>query len=208
LPEEYPFAIEQAKKYLDVITTSGSATGISADVEKVRKIKGLAGSHPVGLASGVSIENIQDYIKNVDISIVSTKISNDYRNLNPEKVAELANIIATYNNKSIERKDFEAKTLEKYKMQSANDLYLYFQTGEVINIGMHPEHNEAQKKLSNLYPSPFTLDRESYESVEAFRMSIKYPEDDPRRQEIRKLSEMAAKSAGKEVQNIKTLSYQ
>jgi len=39
---EYPFAVQQAKKYLDIITTSGSATGISADVEKVKKIKSLA----------------------------------------------------------------------------------------------------------------------------------------------------------------------
>ena len=59
-------------------------------------------------------------------------------------------------------------------MSSATELYKHLNQGEIINIGMHPEHNEAQKKLSNLYPSPFTLDGIEYASVEAFRMSIKY----------------------------------
>jgi hypothetical protein len=39
---EYPFAVQQARKYLDVITTSGPGTGMSADPEKVKKIKLLA----------------------------------------------------------------------------------------------------------------------------------------------------------------------
>ncbi len=60
---------------------------------------------------------------------------------------------------------------------------------------MHPEHDEAQKKLSNLYPSPFTLDGIEYASVEAFRMSIKYLENDPRHTEIRGLFGVKAKSA-------------
>jgi len=122
--EEYPFAVEQAKKYLDIITTSGSATGVSADAEKVRKIKSLAGQHPVGLASGVTPKNIHEYIENTDISIVASGISKDYRNLNSQKVAELAKIIEQYNRK-MSRKYFENETLEKYKMSSATELYKY-----------------------------------------------------------------------------------
>lgn len=116
-------------------------------------------------------------------------------------------ILAAYN-KKMERKYFESKTLEKYKMQSASDLFKYLQRGEIINIGLHPEHNETQKKLSNLYPSPFTLDGERYQSVEAFRISIKYPENDPRRKSIRKLSGISAKAASKDVQNVKVIQYQ
>lgn len=118
-----------------------------------------------------------------------------------------AEILAAYN-KKMERKYFESKTLEKYKMQSASDLFKYLQTGEIINIGLHPEHNETQKKLSNLYHSPFSLDGERYESVEAFRVSIKYPENDPHRKSIRKLFDKAAKEAGKDVQNVKVIQYQ
>lgn len=206
-PEEYPFAIQQAKKYLDVITTSGSATWVSADAQKVKHIKQLAGSHPVGLASGVTAENIHEYIANTDISIVASGISHDYRNLDTKKVAELAQKIKIYNRK-MERKHFEAATLQKYNMQTATELYKFFQTGEVINIGMHPEFSEEQQKLSNLYPSPFTLDNIRYASVEAFWMSIKYPEWDPRRVEIRELSGLAAKKSGKDAKDIKTLHYQ
>ena len=117
----------------------------------------MAGQHPVGLASGVTPKNIHEYIENTDISIVATGISKDYRNLDPKKVAELAKEIGQYNRK-MERKHFETATLQKYNMQTATELYNFFKTGEIINIGMHPEHNDAQKKLSNLYFSPFTLD--------------------------------------------------
>lgn len=205
-PEEYPFAIQQAKKYLDVITTSGSATWVSADAQKVKNIKQLAGSHPVGLASGVTAQNIHEYIHNTDVSIVASGISHDYRNLDPQKIAELAKIIQIYNRK-MERKHFEAKILDQYKMNSATELYNFFQTGEMINIGMHPEFSEEQKKLSNLYPSPFILDDIRYASVEAFWMSIKYPENDPRRNQIRELSGMNAKKSGNDAKNIKEIYY-
>lgn len=208
IPEnELAWAVAQAKRYLDVITTSGVSTGISADSSKVQKIKLLAENHPVALASGVTPENIKDYIEHTDISIVATGISKDYRNLDPKKVAELAKTIGIYNRK-IERKNFESETLKKYNMQSATELYNFFKTGEIINIGMHPDHDESQKKLSNLYPSPFILDDIEYASVEAFWMSIKYPENDPRRREIRTLSGIKAKLAGRDAKNFTSLYYQ
>ena len=116
-------------------------------------------------------------------------------------------ILSAYN-KKMERKHFESKTLEKYKMESADALFRYLQTGKIINIGVHPEHNETQKKLSNLYHSPFTLDGERYESVEAFRVSIKYPENDSHRKSIRKIFDKTAKEAVKDVQNVKVIQYQ
>jgi len=107
----------------------------------------------------------------------------------------------------MERKVFEADTLGEYNMASATELYNFLQTGKIINIGMHPEHNEIQKQLSNLYPSPFKLDGVEYASVEAFWMSIKYPENSQRREEVRKLSGVAAKLAGKGMENIATIQY-
>jgi predicted NAD-dependent protein-ADP-ribosyltransferase YbiA (DUF1768 family) len=47
--------------------------------------------------------------------------------------------------------------------------------------------------LSNLYPSPFTLDGVEYASVEAFRMYIKYPEEYLDRENIKTLSGLKAK---------------
>lgn len=127
--------------------------------------------------------------------------------MDPKKVAELAKIIEQYNRK-MDRKHFETETLQKYKMTSVTELYKYLSKGEIINIGMHPEHNEAQKKLSNLYPSTFILDGIEYASVEAFWMSIKYSENDSRRREIRELSGIKAKSAGRDAKPNKTLQYQ
>lgn len=217
-PEEYPFAVQQAKKYLDIITTSWPATGQSADVEKVKKIKSLAWNHPVGLASGITPDNIHEYLPYTDISIVATGISKDYYdldsgltkdffNLDPTRVAQLAKIIEQYNRKT-ERKIFESDTLKKYSMSSVHELYKYLSQWDIINIGMHPEHNEVQKKLSNLSPSPFSLDGVEYASVEAFRMSIKYPPTDPRHIEIRQLSGIKAKSAGRDAKAFKSFLYQ
>jgi predicted TIM-barrel enzyme len=73
----------------------------------------LAGQHPVGLASGVTAANVHEYIENTDISIVASGISEDYLNLNPEKVHELAQAIEKYN-KAKSRQQFEQEMLKKY----------------------------------------------------------------------------------------------
>lgn len=203
---EYSFAIQQAKKYLDVITTSGPATGISADVEKIARIKWLAGQHPVGLASGVTPENIHEYIRNTDISIVATGISKDYWNLEPTRVLELATIIYKYN-KKMARKRFEQETLVKYNINSVPELDKYIREN-FINIWSRPEYQEVEKKLSNLYPSPFTLDWVGYASIEAFRMHIKYPKWYPNREKIRLLSWMDAKRSWDDAKFIKSFIYQ
>lgn len=211
--KEFPYAVEQGKKYLDVITTSWAATWISADTGKVANIKSLAWWHPVWLASGVSPENIHAYIENTDLFIVASKISKwyntsspDYWNLDPSRVVNLSWMLEQYNRK-MDRKHFEVKTLEKYGMSSVPGLYDYLNHWDIINIGMRPEFSEVQKKLSNLYPSPFILDGVQYASIEAFWMSIKYPFSDPRRVEIRDLSWVPAKHAGRDARRQKTLCY-
>lgn len=45
--EELGVAIAKAKNYLDVLTTSGDGTGISADASKVELFKSIAGKYPV-----------------------------------------------------------------------------------------------------------------------------------------------------------------
>ncbi|MBP7848167.1 hypothetical protein KA013_03010 [Patescibacteria group bacterium] len=70
--QDLPHAIKIAKSYLDVITTSGSATGRAANPTEVKFMREFSGNHPLALASGVQPENIHDYIKDIDISIVGT----------------------------------------------------------------------------------------------------------------------------------------
>jgi hypothetical protein len=56
-------------------TTSGAATGVAADVEKLAKMKTALGINPLALASGVSPDNAHLFIPHVDYFLVSTHIS-------------------------------------------------------------------------------------------------------------------------------------
>jgi hypothetical protein len=56
-------------------TTSGTATGVAADTEKLATMKRALGANPLGLASGVSPENVHLSIPYVDYIMVSTHIS-------------------------------------------------------------------------------------------------------------------------------------
>lgn len=212
VPEEALwFAMAEAKKYLDVVTTSGDSTGESADVGKVEFIKSLAKNHPVGLASGITPANIGDYIDHHDISIVATGISKDlgdrkdYWNLDPARVAELAEYIQKYNS-AYPKYQYGKSLLQKYKVKSFEELNDFFTQNSYINISSGND-NLLEKELSNLSYSPFTLDGVEYASVEAFRMRIKYPENDLSRNEIRYLYGLAAKKAGQEADSDRYVYY-
>ena len=206
IPEENLwFAIAEAKKYLDVITTSGDATGISAEAGKVRFIKSLAKDHPVGLASGITPDNIGEYIDHHDISIVASGISKDYWNLDPKKVSELAAYIQKYNN-AYAKHQYGKSLLGKYNVDSFEALAAFFKDNSYINISSGHD-DSLEKGLSNLTYTPFTLDGVEYASVEAFRMSIKYPEDNLRRSEIRHMYGISAKKAWQDADSDKYVYY-
>ncbi len=82
-----------AAKYMEVVTTSGDATGVAAPISKVRAMKEVLGNKSLALASGVDSENVRDYLPYVDDFLVATGISYDFFNLNQDKVKELADII-------------------------------------------------------------------------------------------------------------------
>lgn len=74
--------------------TSGPATGVPATVEKVRAMKEAIGAHwPLALASGVTIENFQQFGPHVDCFMVATGISKSFHELDAAKVQALANVI-------------------------------------------------------------------------------------------------------------------
>jgi len=86
-----------ARNYMDVVTTSGIATGVPADIEKVKKIKMAIGKVPLALASGVSSENVHLYSKFVDCFIVPTSVSDSFHELSEVKMQELVSKLATTN---------------------------------------------------------------------------------------------------------------
>lgn len=82
-----------AMQYVDVVTTSGSATGVAAPIKKLETMKRVLGDKSLAIASGITVDNVLDYKDFVDIFLVSTGISKDFLTLDPEKVKELADKI-------------------------------------------------------------------------------------------------------------------
>lgn len=64
-----------ATRHMDVLTTSGKGTGIAAEREKLVAIREAAGDFPIGLASGVTPDNVRDYAGLVDAFLVASSFT-------------------------------------------------------------------------------------------------------------------------------------
>lgn len=73
-----------------VPTTSGSATGKAADIEKIKIMKKSIGTFSLAIASGITPENVNKYLPYVDYFLVATGISKDFYNFDENKVKELS----------------------------------------------------------------------------------------------------------------------
>lgn len=67
-------AAQIATKYMDVVTTSGKGTGSAPDVEKIARMKGAIGNFPLGIASGISPDNVHEFKDVADCFIVATSL--------------------------------------------------------------------------------------------------------------------------------------
>lgn len=88
-------AAKLAIPFVDVITTSGDGTGIAADVEKIQLMKEAIGNHPLAIASGITPENVTEYMPHADCFLVATGVSYSHTELNPTRVRKLAQIISS-----------------------------------------------------------------------------------------------------------------
>ena len=77
-----------AAPYVDVICTSGPGTGVSADVAKVRALR-AGTTAPIALASGITPQNVGDYLPYVDAYLVGTGIEASFGVLDPRKIEAL-----------------------------------------------------------------------------------------------------------------------
>lgn len=76
----------------DALIVSGGQTGQPADLDELRQAKAACGAAPVLLGSGVSCDNIEQYLEWADGFIVGTSIKQDGVSANPvdrERVAAL-----------------------------------------------------------------------------------------------------------------------
>lgn len=88
----------------DVPTTSGDATGVEADVTKIREIRSyLPSDKRLGIASGVTEENVRSYLQEgvTDFLIATSLIEKEnqldnFDTLSFSKVSKMAEIIHSY----------------------------------------------------------------------------------------------------------------
>lgn len=90
---EPPRQAKIAAPFLDVITTSGVATGIAPDVQKIREMKLAVPEKPLAIASGLTPENAHEFLPYADHFLVATGISDTFTELNPNRVRQFADII-------------------------------------------------------------------------------------------------------------------
>ena len=90
-PEKYREAAGIASKYMDVVTTSGIATGHCAELQKIDDFRQGAAEHPLAIASGITPENVGDYMAHADAFLVATGINypEDFYNLDPHRLRQL-----------------------------------------------------------------------------------------------------------------------
>lgn len=79
--------------YMDVITTSGDATGHPPKVEKIIEMRNAVSDFPLAIASGISADNIGQFLGIADCFLVSTSISENFYDLNPIKVRKLVQVM-------------------------------------------------------------------------------------------------------------------
>ena len=90
-PSMYGESATLAALQMDVVTTSGIATGHRADLNKISVFREACGATPLALASGITPENAADYAADVDAFLVATGISDvgDFYNLDADKLHRL-----------------------------------------------------------------------------------------------------------------------
>ncbi len=92
-------AVLAAEGGVDVITTSGPATGEPPTIEKIQRMHdalaaaGLLEAHPLAIASGITAANAQQFLPYVSVFLVATGIERDFGAFDPVRVRELADII-------------------------------------------------------------------------------------------------------------------
>jgi len=94
-PNDYPVAAEKACDWMDVVTTSGLATGVEADDSKIADFRKAIGDKPLALASGISPENAHRY-REVDCFMVATGVNypDNFYDIDPERLRRLMDVAA------------------------------------------------------------------------------------------------------------------
>ena len=88
---DYLSSAQIAARWMDVVTTSGVATGKEAGTEKTGIFREGVGDVALALASGITPENISEYSSDLDAILVATgiNISDDFYNIDQSRLKTL-----------------------------------------------------------------------------------------------------------------------
>ena len=86
-------AFEAVRDGVDVVTTSGPATGSPPTVEKLAAMRAAIGDHALAVASGVTPENVEPFLAHVDAFLVASGIEQSFGVFDPARVRELAQAV-------------------------------------------------------------------------------------------------------------------
>ncbi len=92
-PSDLTVACENAKIITDVATTSGSATGSAPTKVKIENLRSCIGEHPMAIASGISVDNIQSYVGLAQYGLVASSITDKNELIIKDKLISLINKI-------------------------------------------------------------------------------------------------------------------
>jgi predicted TIM-barrel enzyme len=94
-PKHYEVSARIATSWMDVVTTSGTATGHAPELSKVATFRRGVGEATLALASGLTPENAHLFAPMIDCFIIGTGInrSGDFHNFDPAKLARLMTFV-------------------------------------------------------------------------------------------------------------------
>ncbi|MBR9842156.1 MAG: adenine phosphoribosyltransferase [Rhodobacteraceae bacterium] len=97
-PEMDETAARIATDYMEIVTTSGAATGQEADLTKIRNFRAGIGDRPLAVASGITPDNAAAYCADVDCFLVATGINHpgDFYNIDPARLDALLTLTREY----------------------------------------------------------------------------------------------------------------
>ena len=83
-------AAQEARAFGLIPTTSGSATGVAAEVDKVAQLRTALGTAaPLAIASGITPENVLDYAPYLSYILVATGVSHSFHEFDFAKLYRL-----------------------------------------------------------------------------------------------------------------------
>ena len=87
-----------ARPFMEVVTTSGIATGQATDLTKITDFRRGLGAAPLAIASGITPDNAAAYAADVDCFLVATGINHpgDFYNIDPARLAALLDLTRAY----------------------------------------------------------------------------------------------------------------